>query len=109
MPGFKEALKNLNDVAKDLTSLHVQTITGDIELKIEGGKFKSIEDLMKDSNLSAKLNLVADSVFRFDGDSTNFIASTAVSDMALTIHQNAVKSGFETRIALMNMFKDLFK
>lgn len=108
---LREALSKLNEAINDLTSLHVQTFTGTMEWKLSDGKIKSVEDVMNDGTASGNLKFVADSIFKFDGDSINFITDASYDsiDKALTCHQNAIKSGLETRVALMNMFKDIIK
>ncbi len=108
---LSDALTKLNEAVQDLTSLHVQTFTGVVDLSVQGSEsFDTLKGLIttaKDANNSS-VKLVAESLIKFDGDSYNFIQDPdSVSSKALEIHKNAVQSGLETRQALLNMFKDM--
>jgi hypothetical protein len=112
--GLKQALTKLNDAVKDLTSLHVQTFTGEIETQVDSSKtFDEIKSLINSeaSKTDAKIKLVAESLAQFDGDSYNFVRQDLedVPSLALEVHKNAVKAGIETRLGLLTMFKDIFK
>ncbi|MFC0878441.1 hypothetical protein ACE01N_17740 [Saccharicrinis sp. FJH2] len=109
---LKDALKKLDDAVKDLTSLHVQTFTGQIETNVDSAT--SFDDIKKLINAEAdktdgKIKLVAESLAQFDGDSYNFVREDLdnVPPLALEVHKNAVKAGIETRLGLLNLFKDL--
>ncbi|BDD12177.1 hypothetical protein FUAX_46090 (plasmid) [Fulvitalea axinellae] len=112
---IKNAIEALNKAVEDLTSLHVQTFTGTLDSSSLTGKepFNNIRDLVKNQSTStnAKLTLVAESLTQFDGDSYNFVNKDidAAPPIVLEVHKNAVKSGIETRIALLNLFKDVIK
>lgn len=110
MPGLKEAINGLNDAVKDLTSLHVQTFTGQIDSDLDGSNsYDDIRALVKDAADNGKITLVAETLAQFDGDSYNFVKADlqSVPPLALETHKNAVKAGVETRIGLLNLFKDL--
>lgn len=120
--GLKATLEALNDAIDDLTSLHVQTYTGTINWKdawkedAGAGNTKTLRSLrtfegFSDQAASATdVNLVADSLMKFDGDSYNFIATNATStESALQLHKNAVEAGINARAALMELVRDVFK
>lgn len=109
---LKDALKKLNDAVKDLTSLHVQTFTGTLDLEVpQDGGFDKLKDKLKKAKTDGNVSLVAESLFKFDGDSYNFITNQAddVPDKAFVVHQSAINSGLETRRSLLNLFKNLIK
>lgn len=115
MSKLKAALQKVDDAVKDLTSLHVQTYTGHLDVTLDGSQsFEDIRKLVKDAskktgNVEAKISLVAESLYRFDGDSYNFIGnSNTIPDSALELHKAAVEGGIKTRQGLMEMVKNIF-
>lgn len=107
--GLKSALQALNNAVTDLTSLHVQTFTGTVTADVENKSFADIRQLVKDAKTNGEVKLVAETLAQFDGDSYNFVKEdlASVPPIALEVHQNAVKSGVETRMGLLTLFKDL--
>ncbi|MCK5137797.1 MAG: hypothetical protein KAR19_18570 [Bacteroidales bacterium] len=107
---LKDALQKLNDAVQDLTSLHVQTFTGEINLNIDGTRdFDKIRGSVKTAKEKNEITLVAETLAQFDGDSYNFVKQDLddVPDLALEVHKNAVESGIETRLGLLELFKNL--
>ena len=108
---LKDAITKLNDAVQDLTSLHVQTFTGELTANIDGSKdFKSIHALIKEAKTKGEIKLVAETLAQFDGDSYNFVKENLdnVPPIALEVHKNAVKAGVETTLGLLDLFKGLF-
>ncbi len=108
---LKTAIGKLNEAVQDLTSLHVQTFTGELTANIDGAtEFKSIHALIDQAKTNGEIKLVAESLAQFDGDSYNFVKQdlTEVPPIALEVHKNAVKAGIETRLGLLELFKGLF-
>jgi len=120
--GIRKTLKTLDAVIDDLTSLHVQTYTGTINWKDFWSKVGDVQDESKTSRslrafegfseqlpTDGSVSLVADTLMKFDGDSYNFIASDAASTQsALQSHKDAVASGINARLGLMELVRDLF-
>ena len=107
---LKDALQKLNDAVKDLTSLHVQTFSGELNLDISGAQdFTELKKLLETAKANGKIKLIAETLAQFDGDSYNFVKQDLkeIPPVALEIHQNAVQSGIETRLGLLTLFKDL--
>ncbi len=107
---LRDALKKLNEAVQDLTSLHVQTFTGEITSTLTGNeKFDDIRKLIKTAKTKGEIKLVAETLAQFDGDSYNFVKEDLddVPPMALDVHKNAVKSGIDTRLGLLSLFKGL--
>ena len=111
---LKTALIDLNKKVKALTSLHVQTYSGIIAFKKEGESepFDNLRQTLVEgsrvdiANLDVQLKL--ETLVKFDGDSYNFVAKEDVSDSLFKLHKDALKSGLETRLGLMEMLKDIF-
>ncbi len=113
MAGLKKALSTLNSAVQDLTSLHVQTFTGQLEITVDNNKgYKDIKATIEKEKNKANANivLVAETLAQFDGDSYNFVKKDLdeVPPVALEVHKNAVKAGIETRLGLLGLFKDIF-
>lgn len=110
--GLKTALEALDNAVKDLTSLHVQTFSGELNLTIDGSKgYDTIREEMKTAIADGDLTMVAETLAQFDGDSYNFVKQDleSIPTYALEVHKNAVKAGIETRLGLLGLFKDLIK
>ncbi|WP_430409938.1 hypothetical protein [Kordia sp.] len=108
--GLKKALNDLNEAVKDLSSLHVQTFSGEVGITIDSDKgYKSIKEQIEKSKADGKLDLVAETLAQFDGDSYNFVKKDLddIPTITLEVHKNAVKAGIETRIGLLGLFKSL--
>jgi hypothetical protein len=108
---LKDALSKLNKAVEDLTSLHVQTFTGTVNLEVGNDDFDTLKQQLKKASEGSNVTLVAESYFKFDGDSYNFITNKTddVPSSALEMHTNAIKAGIETRQGLLNMFKKALK
>ncbi|MDE5422642.1 hypothetical protein L3073_10530 [Ancylomarina sp. DW003] len=109
--GLKKALGALDNAVKDLTSLHVQTFSGEITSTIDGSQsYDNIRQLVKKASTNGDITLVAETLAQFDGDSYNFIKQELddIPKLALEVHKNAVQSGIDTRLGLLTLFKDLF-
>lgn len=112
--GLKSALEKLDNAIEDLTSLHVQTFTGKLDITIEGNEtYKDLRTAVeeKKNDVNGGLILVSETLAQFDGDSYNFVKQDldSVPQVALEVHKNAVKAGIETRLGLLGLFKDIFK
>ena len=107
---LKDALQALNNAVSDLTSLHVQTFSGEIDSTISDmDNFTNIKAAILQAKTAGTITLVAETLAKFDGDSYNFIKQNidSVPAKALEVHQNAVESGINTRLGLLDLFKDL--
>ncbi|MCP5046381.1 MAG: hypothetical protein GY940_04360 [bacterium] len=111
---LKDALKKLNDAVNDLTSLHVQTFTGTLDLEVPAGgsgDFDTLRKTLKTAKESGTVTLVAESLIKFDGDSYNFVTKNSddVPEEAFEVHQDAIRAGLETRQSLLALFKGIIK
>jgi hypothetical protein len=111
--GLKDALSKLNDAVKDLTSLHVQTYQGRVEIDMDAiaqNGFDSVREAVTaaEADPGGKVSLVAEAYYQFDGDSYNFLTSDDIAPGALDIHKAAVEAGIKTRQGLLELFKGLF-
>ena len=110
--GLKSALQKLDDAVKDLTSLHVQTYSGELNITLSGDKgYDTLRAEMKKGIKDGNLTLVAETLAQFDGDSYNFVKQdlSDIPSLALEVHKNAVEAGIETRLGLLGLFKGLIK
>lgn len=110
---IKEALAKLDAAVKDLSSLHVQTYQGRVEVdldQLQQNGFDTVRDVVTNAEAdpNGKLSLVAEAYYQFDGDSYNFLTSDDIPVGALEIHKAAVDSGIKTRLGLMELFKGIF-
>lgn len=112
---LKDALEKLNNAIDDLTSLHVQTFTGKVTFAAgddELTKFDNIRASIEaaETDPDIDVTLVAESLYKFDGDSYNFLTNDegGIPASALELHKAAVEGGIKTRLGLMEMAKGVF-
>ena len=112
---LRDAVRKLDGLITDLSSLHVQTYTGNVEVDLDSlpdgvHGMDRVRDAVKQARADGRVTLVAESYFRFDGDSYNFVAGPGaeVPPGALAAHEAAVASGIKTRQALVELVKDVF-
>lgn len=108
--GLRNALSALNNAVDDLTSLHVQTFTGNIAFDHDTQNYDDIRQLIQQAQTNADVVLVAESLYKFDGDSYNFLANaeSGIPASALELHKAAIEGGIKTRQGLMELVKDVF-
>jgi len=117
MAGLKEAIEKLKDAVGDLTSLEVQTITGNISAVTakdtdaasrprSGGSIIDWTKAVKNARTSADVQLVLATKINFDGDATLFIRNGEIPDYMRNAHEQAVSAGLRVRSDLMNLAKD---
>ena len=103
---LSDALKAVNDAVQDLTSLHVQTFTGQLGIPIDDQQgFKDIRVAVEEAKAAGTITVVADSLIQFDGDSYNFVAADAPSAI-LKAHESAVLAGLKSRQALLELGRE---
>lgn len=108
---LKDALNDLNELFKDLSSLHVQTYTGTVNFTMDDDnktKVDQLRDAVKNLPADGTVKLVAEAFYEFDGDSYNFLTSDDVPTKAIELHKAAVEAGMKTRQGLMELVKDAF-
>ena len=107
---LRQALEQLNQAVEDLTSLHVQTFTGTVDFNAVGNSYTDISDAVSTASNNQDITLVAESLYKFDGDSYNFLTNQdgGIPSSALELHKAAVEGGVKTRQALMEMVKGVF-
>lgn len=106
MPGI---FKKIENAVADVSTLNVQTFTGDFTVLVEGARGKSIEELDKiiaDATKNGTLSLAMSTRVELDGDTLHFIGNSA-SETAVRAHHEAVKAAQEYRSALLQAFGDL--
>ncbi len=108
-----KAVKKIKRAISDLSSLHVQTYIGSIEVDLsslgeDDHAMDVVRDTVKDATASGNISLVAEAYYQFDGDSYNFLSDADVPTRALEIHTAAVEAGMKTRRALVELVKGVF-
>ena len=110
---FKGFLDKVADKIKDLVTIDVVTLTGELNLDVTpAGGASKIDPTELFKNLEAtpggKLSVVALTHVEIDMDVTNF-GSSAPSTALLTLHQESVKNAVEARKAVIEMIEGLLK
>lgn len=107
---LKQALEKVNAAVQDLSSLHVQTFTGKVDFSSEDSTFDNIETAVKTAISESKIKLVAESLYKFDGDSYNFVTNEegGIPSSAMELHKAAVEGGIKTRQGLAELVKGVF-
>ncbi|VUD40414.1 hypothetical protein TDB9533_00201 [Thalassocella blandensis] len=107
---LKNALSEINDLITDLSSLHVQTFTGKVDLTATNGNYNNIKDAVDSAIANSSIKLVAESLYKFDGDSYNFLTNEdgGIPASAMELHKSAVEGGIKTRKALAELVTGIF-
>ena len=110
-----KAVNKIKAAIKDLSSLHVQTYIGSVEVDLsalgdgeDDHAMDIVRDTVKQAKTSGNISLVAEAYYQFDGDSYNFLSDADVPTRALEIHTAAVEAGMKTRRALVELVKGVF-
>lgn len=106
---LKKALEELNKAIEDLSSLQVQTFTGKVDFT-NASSYQDIKSAVDTAAADQKIKLVAESLYRFDGDSYNFLTNDegGIPASAMELHKSAVEGGIKTRQALAELVKGVF-
>lgn len=107
---LKSAFNKLGETIGDLSSLEVNTFSGEITAVIHAdtGNILDWEKLIEASrDTGGEVSLQLASKFNFDGDANLFVANTEIPDEIRAAHDGAVRGGQQVRRDLMELFKDL--
>ena len=107
---LKNALETISEVISDLTSIEVQTYTGNLD--VVGKDLKNttnFEAILKSVKTTAKGNLKLRYVTKIniDGDGLVLVPETASPNHVQEAHAAALKAGHEMRQGLLTLFADL--
>jgi hypothetical protein len=107
---IKTALAAINSAIEDLSSLHIQTFTGKVDFSTTGGTYEDIKTAIDAATADLSIKLVAESLYKFDGDSYNFLTNEegGIPSSAIELHKSAVEGGIKTRQALAELVKGAF-
>ncbi len=109
--GIQNAFNRLSEAIGDLSSLEVQTLTGDISATLgtaagdqpdTGGSIIDWKKAIAAARAEGKVKLVAATLINFDGDVTQYIASGEQPAHLLTAHKDAIAAGLETRAHIVD-------
>ncbi len=105
---LENALKTLKDTMCDLTSLEVQTYTGNLDAAVtdQVGSTK-FEEILEKVKVSGSLKLVAVTKINFDGDGLVLVPPEALPDYVRDAHEAAVAAGLEVREGLLELFSEM--
>lgn len=102
--GLKGALQQLKDAITDLTELHVRTMSGSIKIQTDADGDVDMSAMTAAAGQD-DVEIVADTVIKFDGDAYYFVKDNAPEKM-LESHRKAVETSMNSRRAIVEMFKD---
>ena len=107
---LKNALETISEVISDLTSLEVQTHTGNLDVVAKDLKgttnFEAILNSVKTTtNGNLKLRYVTK--INIDGDGLVLVPETASPNHVQNAHAAALKVGHEVRQGLLTLFADI--
>lgn len=107
---LQDAFNELKEKVVDLTSLHVQTYTGTINLGVnhESERWTALEDALKNPKPDSNVRLAMETMIRFDGDAYNFVSDNN-TDLLRRTHLDAVQAGLDTRRAIIELATNLFE
>ena len=108
---WEQKLDDLGDAIKDLSTLDVVTLSGELNVGIaENGVLMDWSRFMsQQGNAQGNVTLIAATKIEIDADATNFITSTqpANFDALMKVHNASVQSAIESRRAVVELIKSL--
>lgn len=114
MASLKDILTTLRNVADDLTTLDVVTLTGTVKIAQQQTGKIDLKALYQElsgaaSSATSDIEVVAFTHIDFDTDTVNFVKTGAgEGDRALLeAHQAMVKTSQDTRASVIKMVKDV--
>ena len=108
MAEWKEILEDVKKGIKDLATLEVVTLTGDIKSLIsEKGEIPWDTLIKKSKAAQGSIQLVAATHTKIDSDTVQFVTSSTLENMdyLIRIHEAAVQSARENRQAVIEFVK----
>lgn len=112
MSTWQEILDDVREGIKDLTSLEVITLTGDVKSKIDDdGKIKWGDLVNEAKNPAGTVELVAATHVKIDSDTVQFVTDTPHGNLEqlLQVHDAAVESAQINRQAVIELVKGIVK
>ena len=107
---LKNALETISEVISDLTSLEVQTYTGNLDVVAKDLKgttnFEAILNSVK-TTTNGNLTLRYVTKISLDGDGLVLVPETASPNHVQDAHAAALKVGHEVRQGLLTLFADI--
>jgi hypothetical protein len=107
---LKNALETISEVVSDLTSLEVQTYTGNLDVVAKDLIGTSnFEDILNSVKTTANGNLTLRYVTKIsiDGDGLVLVPETTSPNHVQDAHAAALKAGHEVRQGLLTLFADI--
>jgi hypothetical protein len=107
---LKNALETISEVVSDLTSLEVQTYTGNLDVVAKDLIGTSnFEDILNSVKTTANGNLTLRYVTKIsiDGDGLVLVPETTSPNHVQDAHTAALKAGHEVRQGLLTLFADI--
>jgi hypothetical protein len=107
---LKNALETISEVVSDLTSLEVQTYTGNLDVVAKDLKgTTNFEAILNSVKTTANGNLTLRYVTKIsiDGDGLVLVPETTSPNHVQDAHAAALKAGHEVRQGLLTLFADI--
>jgi hypothetical protein len=110
---LEEVLGSLKAAAKDLASIEVTTVTGDVGQIITDKKINLPEAINKlnSGETQGTIELIAHTYIAFDQDATQFVKKTFTDndEKLFELHQSLVKASIESRYAFLKFIQEVIK
>ncbi|OPY05147.1 MAG: hypothetical protein A4E66_02482 [Syntrophus sp. PtaB.Bin001] len=105
---FEDALKTFKDSICDLTSIEVQTYTGNLTVEVDDqGNVPDFQKILSKAKTTGNLKLAYVTKINLDGDGIVLVPETAAPDHIQQAHNAAIKAGQEVRQAILTLFADM--
>ncbi len=105
---FEESLRTFKDSLCDLTSIEVQTYTGNLTVEVDDqGNVPDFQKILSKAKTTGNLKLAYVTRINLDGDGIVLVPETAAPDHILQAHNAAIKAGQEVRQGILTLFADL--
>lgn len=107
---LREIINSAKGAIADLSSLEIQTYTGEINVAIESIGTTNLEKILKEkADAKGNIKLVQVTKINIDGDAINLVPDTELPKHVAEAHQAALIAGENARTSILTLFKELIE
>ena len=104
---LRGVLNAAKDAISDLSSLEVQTYTGEIKVAVESVGTTNFTDILKTAKATGNITLAQVTKINIDGDGINLVPDTPPPPHVAEAHAAALEAGENVRASILELFKGL--
>ncbi len=104
---LRSVLEQAKEGIKDLSSLEVQTYTGEISVDVNSIGSTNFDEILNTAKVTGNIKLAQVTKINIDGDAINLVPDTKPPAHVAAAHQTALIAGQNVRVSILELFKNL--